>query len=222
MRCLIIPDLQIPFEHERALMFCRQLKREYRVKDEDVYFVGDELDLQGLSSYKKNPNNRFSPASEIMEARERLKAWYSAFPIAKLCTSNHGNRVIRKAIDSEIPSVCLREYRDIIDAPKDWIWKKRWNIDANTVIEHGDDWGSPFPHHQAALWLGKNVIIGHHHTKAGIEYIQTEGRRVWGMSVSCLINFDDDAFDYARGNKQKPVLGAGLVLDGAPVYVPFT
>lgn len=221
MNALIIPDLQIPFEHQDALRFCKRIKKEYKIPDEGVYLVGDEIDGNGLSSYKKNPNSRYSPAYEIIEARERLKQWYEAFPIAKVCTSNHGARLLRKAIDSEIPSVCMREYRDILEAPKGWQWRKQWNIDANTIVVHGEDFAGPTPHMQAALWLGKNVAMGHHHTKAGIEYIKTSERLVWGMAVSCLINFEEEVFDYARGHKQKPILGAGIISNGTPLYIPF-
>ena len=40
--CLIISDLQIPFENKKSLEFCVYLKKHFGVADENCFCVGDE------------------------------------------------------------------------------------------------------------------------------------------------------------------------------------
>jgi hypothetical protein len=51
---LVIPDLQIPFENQNALAFCKYLKRHYQVPDCNVLNVGDETDSYHGGSWPKD------------------------------------------------------------------------------------------------------------------------------------------------------------------------
>lgn len=212
---LFISDLQIPFEHERALQFCKYLKKTFSVADDDVYCVGDELDQWWGSMFDKDGEFEHTPNQEIDEARSKLTDWYIAFPKLKICESNHGIRWKKKAMHAQIPLQLMKSMQDVFRMPPGWLYQKRWDIDDKTpmTMVHGDDWGGQYPYMQAAMHLVRNTIIGHHHSKAGIGWIKTEGFNVWGMATGSLINFETYAFHYGRNHKFKPMIGSGVVLD---------
>jgi isopentenyl phosphate kinase len=119
----------------------------------------------------------------------------------------------------------LRAYREIIQAPDGWRWAKHWKIDTKHpfILEHGDDWGGSFPHLNAAIHNGRSTIMGHHHSKAGVEHVKTNHIEVWGMVVGSLIDFSSYAFEYARSARFKPVIGCGVVVDSGktPIFLPL-
>lgn len=222
---LFISDLQIPFEHERALKFCIDVKNDFDIADENCYCVGDETDQFWGGMYKKTPDALHAPTREIEESREKLRPWYEAFPRLKIATSNHGTRWLRKALDAEIPSVLLRKYEEVLACPKGWEWKKHWLVPSAhpIIVEHGDDYGGQTPHLLAAMHNGISTVMGHHHSLAGIEHVRTNGMRVWGMVTGSLIDFDAYAFEYAKNAKKKPLIGLGVAIDGGrtPVWLPL-
>ena len=222
---ICISDLQIPFEHEKALLFIKYLKKHYRVPDENMICLGDEVDNFWGGMWKKSPDVTHTPTSELAESRDKLKQWYKSFPQMKVCISNHGTRWIRKACESEIPSQLLRTYSEMIDAPSGWSWHKKILIKTHKpfLAVHGDDWGSQTPHTQAALHLGMSVAMGHHHSKASVTFLQTEQLSVWAAVCGSLIDFDSYAFEYARAAKLKPVLSALVVCNGGrvPLLLPM-
>ena len=223
---LIISDLQIPFEHPKALDFCRRVKKFFFVDDENVINVGDETDQYFGGLWKKSPNATHSPITELNDCRKRLRRWYNAFPKMKLCISNHGTRYWRKALDAEIPTQLLKSYSEIIDSPSTWVWQKRWVIKTKKpfIVEHGDDWGGQFPHKNAALHNGMSTVMGHHHSLSGVEHIKTAGQEIYGMVVGSLIDFDAYAFEYAKNAKFKPIISVGVILDEGttPIIVPYS
>ena len=79
---LVMSDWQIPFQHPKALEFCTYLKRHYRIPDENVYNVGDELDQYWGSLFDKDPDASLTANQEIQKSIDTLKTWYSAFPRA--------------------------------------------------------------------------------------------------------------------------------------------
>lgn len=225
-RFLFISDLQIPFEAEHALAFCRDVQREFKIPSENIYNVGDELDLYHGSLHKKDPDANLTPGQELLLSKKKLKEWYKAFPEMKLAISNHGLRWLRKAFDADIPSQVLRSYRDLIDAPRGWSWKERWVIDGGRtkmLMIHGMGYSGQAGHRNAAIDSGMNTIIGHLHSNAGISYINTEDRRIYGMNVGSLIDINAFAFKYGKYSRNKPVLTVGVVLDGGltPILIPY-
>lgn len=222
---LVVSDLQIPFHDPKALDFCYYIKRHYKIADENCFNVGDESDNYFGGMWDKSPDADHTANQEIKACQEEFKRWYDRFPKMKLCQSNHGTRWMRKAFAAQIPSQMIRSYREIINAPDGWVWKKYWKVDSKHPwqVEHGDDWGGQTPHKLAALHNGRSTAMGHHHSLAGIEHLKTNGMSVWGMVTGCLIDFETYAFDYARSAKLKPVLGIGLVVDEGktPIWLPY-
>jgi hypothetical protein len=225
-RYMFISDCQIPFEAPKALEFCRAVQKEFQIPNQNIYNVGDEVDLYHGSMHKKDPDAPLSPTEELEIAIKKLKQWYRVFPEMKLATSNHGLRYLRKAFEADIPSQLLKGYKELLDAPKGWVWKDRWIIDAGKTkicMIHGMGYSGARGHVNAAIDSGMNTVIGHLHSQAGINYINTESRKIWGFNTGCLIDPDSFAFKYGKYNRNKPVLGIGVVLDGgiSPHFIPY-
>lgn len=223
---LFISDLQIPFENSKALEFCLYLRKYFKIPDERIYCVGDEVDQLLGSLYKKNPNWRISAVEEIELTIDRLQAWYKAFPHMKLAISNHGVRWRKKAIEGEIPDLLLKRWSEVVKAPRTWIWQDQWTIKTQKkpiVMVHGCGYSGPFGHRQAAIDQGANTIIGHLHAGAGVNFINTSNMSIWGMNVGSLISPSAIAFEYGKHSRFKPVLGTGIVVDSnTPLIIPLT
>lgn len=221
---LVISDLQIPFEAEKALEFCVYLKRHYKIPDENVLNVGDELDCYHGGRWPKDPNGHYSATGELAAAKAKLKDWYRAFPKMKLAISNHGLRWVRKATAAEIPSEMLRSYRDIIEAPDGWQWKDEWIFNEKHPFRmiHGMGYSSVNSQRNAALDAGMSTVHGHL-VHAGISYVKTANQWLWGMCVASLIDTTQYAFEYGKESRFKPCLGAGIVGNkgSMPIWVPY-
>ncbi len=223
---LIISDTQMPFENPKALSFCAYLKSHFKIPDDNVLHAGDELDEYFASLYKKDPNARHTPTSELMESIEKMRQWYDVFPKCKVAISNHGVRWWTRAQEADIPDMLLRTYRDVIEAPVGWQWARRWDIDASRkpfTLIHGMGYSGQNGHRTAAIDLGRSVAIGHLHSHAGTAQITTEGRSIWGMNTGCLIAPEEYAFHYGLDSRFKPSLGCGIVVNGGttPIWMPL-
>jgi len=231
---LIISDLQMPFhlmgntQKDDALKFCSHLKAHYNIPDNNVYNVGDEVDQYWGSQYAKDPNALHTPASELQETIDMLKHWYSEFPQMKLCTSNHGIRWMKKASEAGIPSELVRDYKDILEAPKGWRWKDEWIVKASKHrfrVIHGHGYSGVHGAKNAAVDSGISTAIGHIHSHAATGYVCSRGRdeQIWYMNTACLIDNDAYAFAYNKIQRNMPVIGVGVVVDGGriPIFHPM-
>lgn len=225
-RYLVISDLQIPFEAEHALAFCKAVQKEYGIPSENILNVGDEVDSYHGGRWPKDPDVPMTARAELQIVRQRLKPWYAAFPKMRLAVSNHGIRWLKKATAAEIPSELLRSHKEILGAPSGWQWKDTWTIKGSRShfkMLHGLGYGGMYAYRTAAMDQGTNVIFGHLHANAGIAHIVTESKRCWGCNVGSLIDVDSFAFQYGKYNRFKPWLGVGVVLNGGttPILVPY-
>lgn len=225
-RYLFISDLQIPFEAEKALKFCKALQKEFSISPLNIYCVGDEVDQYFASRFPRDPDAPMSTLHEIREAKDRLRDWYRAFPRMKLATSNHGMRWAKRAFDAQIPSVMIRAYQEVLGAPAGWEWKDEWLIGAKHApikMFHGMGYGGMYAYRTAAMDHGMNVVFGHLHANAGVAHVKTASKKCWGMNVGSLIDCSSYAFHYGKDNRFKPWLGAGVVLDGGltPLLIPY-
>lgn len=222
---LIISDLQIPFEAEHALKFCAYLKRHYKITDENVYNVGDEIDAMHGGMYPKDPNGHHTPNSEIQAARDKIQEWGAVFPKMRLAISNHGVRWLKKATAAEIPSQLLRSYEEMFHMPEGWHWRESWLVNARKPfqIKHGVDLGGKTPYRIQAELGGLSCAFGHLHSSPGICHVRTMDKNIWAMNTGCLIDVEAYAFKYDKDHKFKPGLGCGVVLnDGRmPIWVPY-
>lgn len=224
---LVIPDLQIPFEAKDALRFCYDLKKQFKVPDENILNVGDEIDNFHGSAYPKDPDADLSPVNEFAITRERIRQWGEVFPIMKLCISNHGIRWFKKAIDAQIPTELIRNYQEFFKVPQGWVWRDEWrfsHLKHPFRMIHGMGYSGINGHRNAALDGQISTIIGHLHSHAAVSWIETNGgQRMWAVNAGCLIDVEKFAFKYERLNRVKPQLGAVIILDQGktPVFFPF-
>jgi hypothetical protein len=225
---LVVPDLQIPFEAERALEFCLYLKKHYGIVDENVLNVGDELDCYHGGRWPKDPNGAYSSVGELDASKRKLKEWYKAFPLMKLAISNHGLRWVRKATAAEIPEQMLRSYQEIIDAPEGWRWQAEWkftNIKHPFRMVHGLGYSGINGHRNAAIDSGMSTIIGHLHSHAAVSYLRTlGGLKIWACNAGSLIDPEAYAFEYGKESRLKPCLGAVVIFNegSTPLFIPYT
>jgi len=228
---LIISDLQIPFEAEKALEFCQYIAKHFRIPASNIYNVGDEVDQYFGGAWAKDPDAWHTPNSELEESIHKLTLWYKAFPKMKICTSNHGMRWARKAAAAEIPSQMIRKYQDVLHMPKGWVHKDEWRIKTRHPfrIIHGMGYSGQRGACNAAIDAGISTAIGHLHSHGGINFLHTMGRdsglnnTIWAMNTSSLIDEAKYAFQYGKYNRNKATLGIGAVFNSGalPVLFPY-
>lgn len=223
---LVASDLQIPFEAEKALEFCKYIKRHFKVANDHCLCVGDEIDGYFGSVFGKSPDMKHSALTELDTMREKLRKWYHAFPEMKLATSNHGMRWVKKAMEAEIPSQLLRRYEEILQAPEGWKWKDQWFFNDKHPFRmiHGMGYSGANGAKNAALDANISTVIGHLHSFAGVQYFKMmDGKRIWAANSGCLIDVESLAFHYGKYNRYQPTLGAMVILNNGstPCFIPY-
>jgi hypothetical protein len=214
---LVIPDTQYPFAHEDSFDFLSAVKRKY--KPTKVVHIGDEADFHALGDWDHDPDG-MSPGDELRAALADMKKLYSIFPEVMACTSNHTARPFRRAFKHGIPAAFLRDYHEFLQAPSGWRWADYWEIDG-VKYEHGEGQSGALGALKAALGNMQSTVIGHLHSFAGITYNANPKFLIFGFNVGCLIDRKKYAFAYGKNMKNKPILGAGIVNKGIPVFVPM-
>lgn len=217
MVTLAISDLHVPFQHRDAYAFLRAVKRKYKPKE--VIDIGDMEDWHGINMHDHDPDG-LSPGHELAELRRQLKPLMKMFPKMKICTSNHGSLPYRRAFKHGLPKELLKSYREILQAPKGWVWADEWEVEG-IIFEHGDPYTGAAGAISCAKANMQSTVIGHIHSFAGIQYFANSKHLIFGFNVGCLIDKDAYAFAYGKKYKSKPILGCGIITDGVPAFVPM-
>ncbi len=217
MNGLIISDLHAPFHHPAAVDFLSDLRR--RVRPTWVVCIGDEIDAHGWSRHGRHPDAP-GQADELELCRPVLRDLYKLFPRVQVCRSNHGERAARLATKVGLSSAWLRDYRDVLEAPKGWQWAWRWVV-GDILFEHGEGYSGENVAKQVALANRRNSCIGHVHTQSQVYYHSNGTDTIWGMSTGCLVDTHSLAFDYSRKGPRRPIIGTAVVEDGVPRIEPL-
>lgn len=189
------------------------------VRQEGKITVSGNCDNHALSDYDHDPDGD-AAGPEFTKALKCMKKLYKIFPIMKVCTSNHGARPFRRAKKYGIPKVYLKDYKDFMEAPEGWEWRDKWEIDG-VIYEHGEGVSGKQGHLKAALQNMQSTVIGHLHTNAGIEYAANRRHLIFGFGVGCLLDQEKYAFAYQKTQRDKPLIGCGMVRRGIPLFVPM-
>lgn len=216
-RILVISDLQAPFHHRDALRFLATLKETY--DPTIVVSIGDEVDQHALSRYPHNPDG-YSAGDEHRQAQKFMRELYTLFPEVRACYSNHTNRIFRKAFDAGIPRAYLRSIKEFMGAPDGWEWRSEWRI-CDILFTHGEQTSGVQPHRLLAQSNMCSTVIGHHHSSPGVAYLANDKNTIFGMNVGCLVDRSKYAFHYTKYNRYQPVLGAGIIYEGSPHFIPM-
>ncbi len=212
-RVLCIGDIHEPVCRKNYLRFCQDLYKEWDC--DTVVFLGDIADWHGISFHAHHPECP-GPKDEYELAYAKIQKWYKAFPKAKVCIGNHDARIIRLAESVNIPSKFVRDFNEVWDTPG-WNWDYFHIID-DVYYFHGTGNGGTYPAPNAAKKMLMSVVMGHCHTAAGIKWIASPQRRIFGLDVGCGI--DDKAFAFAYGQHiiKRSIISAAVVLDGVPYH----
>jgi len=203
-RVLVIGDLHTPFDLDKYLDFCKDLKKKY--KTNETVFIGDVIDNH-YSSYHETDPDGYSGGQELELAIKKIQRWHKAFPKATVIIGNHDRMIMRKAFSSSIPKIWIKDYNDVLGTPG-WNWRDRLVIDGVQYI-HGEGGTARTRCKQDLM----STVQGHLHTQAYTEWVVGANYKVFGMQVGTGIDFDQYAFGYAKRGK-KPAVGAGIVLNG--------
>ena len=219
-RSLWISDTQCPYMHQDGYMFLRAVKKKYGPFDL-VGHIGDEIDNTALSDFDPNPDG-LTHGQELEASVEQLEPIYELFPKVIVFNSNHvEGRIERRRKRAGFSRLFLRQVKDVIGAPAGWQWKDDLTIKLPTgqrcYITHGLDKNGL----NLTKSFGMCTIQGHHHTKFAIQYHSTPHYLNWAMQIGCLIDSKAEAFAYAKKNKDRDILGLGLVINGLPLLVPM-
>jgi len=215
----IIGDSHLPFSHKHYLSFCYQTFKKNKCTN--IIHIGDLVDNHAIS-YHEHDSDGMSAEDEMVETDKHLKKWFKAFPKLKLCRGNHDRMVDRKGKTSCLPKRVFKKFRDIWDLPVGWTDGWFFNIDG-ILYKHGTGYSSKYAHIQCAYDNRMNSVIGHCHSILGVEYLENEQDRIFGMSVGCGIDVKSYAMAYQKDFRRRPILGLGMVLEDGkfPIAVPM-
>lgn len=215
---LCISDMHQPFAHPDTYAFLKAIKNKY--KPDRIVCLGDEVDAHALSYHESDPD-LMSAGDELNAAIDKLKPLYKLFPEMNIIDSNHGSLVYRKAKTSGIPKSYLKPYGEILKAPKGW----KWSHDLTLKMSDGNE---VYFHHGLSSNILKvvreysvNVVSGHYHNSAGVQYASTPDKLLWGLQVGCSIDDKSLAFEYNKTTLGRPLIGHGIIVAGHPKWLPM-
>ncbi len=217
-RILCISDMHMPYHHRDTVRFLRAVKAKY--KPDQVLCVGDEVDYHAMSFHDSDPDLD-NAGAEIKNAIKCLKPVYKLFPKMSLVDSNHGSMVYRKGKHHGIPRKFLRDYGDILDAPKGWKWSHSLLVKLpngqDLYVTHGQKKNGL----KLAQEMGTCTLQGHYHTDFNIQYASSPSQLLWSMQIGCSIDDESMAFAYNKTTPTRPIIGHGIIIDGQPKLLPM-
>lgn len=215
---LVLSDQHFPYAHPDIVQFLKSLNRKY--KPDKVINIGDEVDGHSISFHDHDPD-LLNPHDEFGLAIKRLKPLYEMFPDVDVVESNHGSLVYRKGISSGLPRRVLKSYREVLEAPKGWVWHDDIVVELSNGSEvyfcHGKT-SAPLKLSQS---MGMNTVQGHYHEKFSINYWSSPRGLFWDLRVGCLIDSKSLAFAYNKTNTYRPIIGCAVIIDGHPKLIPM-
>lgn len=201
---LAIPDLHAPFIHKDALKFVQDTYNEYDI--DEVVFLGDIIDNHFSSFHDSDPDG-MAAGAEIIEARKQLKAWKTAFPIAKVMIGNHDAIPQRKAFNAGLSKHWIKGIDEIYDL-EGWDFVQNYTIGRN-FFTHGLGMNVLTRSRQ----LGLNVIQGHLHSKFHCTLMAVHPEPTFAVQAGCLV--DHKAYAFAYGKDGPPQVNGCVVIKNA-------
>jgi predicted phosphodiesterase len=214
---LCISDTHCPYQHPDTVAFLKAVAKKYR--PDLVVHLGDEVDAHAMSFHDSDPDLP-SAGDELKQAIKALKPLYKLFPKMLLLDSNHGSMVYRKGKHHGISAKYLREYGDVLEAPKGWRWCLDLTINAGgkpVYFHHGKESNVL----AVSQKMGYSVVQGHYHNEYGIRYWGNPSGLRWGMQIGCSIDDESMAFAYNKITTKRPIIGHAIILEGLPKLLPM-
>ena len=194
-KILFLSDPHLPFtrlDHwEEAHAFNQKFKADV------VYSTGDFADQYALSRFPK-ATNADNGRIEVLKCVPQVKRIAKMFPSLKIMRGNHDIRINKRAQDAGIDGVWVRDFMDIVGAPKTWEWLADDYVKTGpAILTHG--FLSNREKH--ALWFNSNVVHGHLHAKLGIEFFRRDKKQIWAMCVGAMADKNAMALQYGPLSK---------------------
>lgn len=208
-RILVIGDLHAPFDHQKYLEHCKDVKKYY--KTTHTILIGDVIDNH-YSSYHENNPDGWGAGDELHHAVKHLAEYHKAFIGADVILGNHDRMAMRKILSSGLSQRWLRSIEEVLNVPS-WKFHTRRIYDGVLYI-HGEGVTA----RTRAKNEGASVVQGHRHTESYVWYNPKAIGSQFGMQVGCGINADTYAFAYAKDHPN-PILSCGVVLEGKAAFV---
>jgi len=207
----IIGDTHLPFEHKDYLQFCIDTFKANGVNK--VVHIGDLIDNHSLSFHDSETQLK-GAHGERLDAKEKLKPWFEAFPEVTVIHGNHDKIPARqlKKIGLD-PETYLRPLSEVYEFPESWTEVERITVD-NVLYHHGETACGVNGFRKDSQKRMCNTVTGHAHGNLGVSYTACEHRLVWGMAVGCGIDNKSMAFAYGKNFPNKPIVGCGVVFNG--------
>lgn len=207
LKVMAIPDLHCPYQHPRAFEFIQWALDTHQ--PDIVVCLGDEAEFAALGVHDKNPD---APSSkdEYIHALAALGDLYKIVPEAMCCVSNHTSRPYRTAFSASIPSMMMKSYKELLQAPQGWHWSQRIVIN-DVVYIHGDPKSGKNAH---ISWMNDHrmsTVIGHIHGHGGVYTSMSPFRKAFAMNAGCLVDTEALAFEYGKKYANKATLGIGII-----------
>ena len=200
---LVIGDVHLPFELPGYLNFCKKVYKDFNCNK--VIFIGDIIDNH-FSSYHEVSTEGLGGTDELKLAIRRVADWNKAFPVADVIIGNHDRIIMRKAQSSAIPTMWIRDYKEVLNTPK---WNFTESVTYNDVLYVHGEGGTARSRIKADL---QSVVQGHLHTQAYCEWLVGNKVKIFGMQTGCGIDHKSYAMAYAKAGK-KPAIGCSVVLN---------
>lgn len=215
---LIIGDTHEPFCREGYLEHCRKVQEQFDCGT--VIHIGDEVDNHAISFHTSDPDG-MSAGKEAQLALEKMKRWYHTFPEVKVIVGNHSALPFRQAVSNGLSRRFVKAFEEVWEAPKGWTWAME-HVVGNTMYIHGTgSSGAKAAINRAVNWR-MNVVQGHLHTEASIQWSASQKDKVFGMQVGCGVDQTAYAMEYAKNYTRKFIMSCGVVLSGnLPIVVPM-
>ena len=212
-RVLVSGDPHEPACHPGYRAFLKDLRRKY--KTDQTVIIGDLADFQAISFHAANPHCP-GPTDEYVLTKQRIQQWYRDFPNAIALVGNHDARVVRLAESVNIPARFIRDYAEVWKTPN-WKWVDDTIID-DVYYFHGTGRSGMHPAFNAMKDFLMSVVMGHCHSASGVKWRANPHKRTFGMDTGCGIDVDAYQFAYGKHMRSRPILSAGVVIDGMPFH----
>lgn len=214
---LIIPDLHAPFIKDGFLEFCRETQEKYNCGT--VIQIGDIIDGHAWNYHEHDPDG-MSVGDELQQAVKQLTKFWELFPEGVCTLGNHDQLIMRKAFSSGLSKRFLKEFAEIIEAPKGWKFVHEY-VHNNVMYVHGTGTSGPNGAFNRARDSRINTVMGHIHSHSYVRYTQSYKDTLWAMQLGWGGDNSAYVFEYGKTFANKPILNCGVVLDGTPQIIPW-
>jgi len=215
----VIGDTHFPFVHPNYLAFLMDTFEKYGVTK--IVHIGDMADNHAISRWQSEADAD-SANREFELAMRDVRRYTTAFPEVTLLLGNHCRIPERQAASLGIPSQFLKGTKEL------WGLPSGWDVDEQIILngvmyEHGINSTGVNGAMIKATNAMMSCVIGHAHSFGGVQYKSNAHSLIFGLQVGCGISINQYAFRYGKYNKNREVLGCGIVFDKAnAIFVPMS